>query len=112
MNIVVLVKSAVDEAELKADPSGHPVLKGAAMKMSSFDMNGVEEAVKQKEVNGGTVIVLTLGGADSKKAIREAMAMGGTRPSTSWPSPRTRQTLSGPRTAWRRRSSASAGWTS
>jgi len=79
MNIVVLVKSAVDEAELRADPSGHPVLKGAAVKMSSFDMNGVEEAVKQKEANGGTVIVVTLGGAAAKKAIKEAMAMGGTR---------------------------------
>ncbi len=79
MNIVVLVKSAVDEAELKADPSGHPVLKGAAMKMSTFDMNGVEEAVKLKEQNGGTVIVLTLGGAEAKKAIKEAMAMGGTK---------------------------------
>jgi electron transfer flavoprotein beta subunit len=79
MNIVVLVKSAVDEAELRADPSGRPVLKGAAMKMSNFDMNGVEEAVKQKEKNGGTVAVVTLGGADAKKAIKEAMAMGGTR---------------------------------
>jgi electron transfer flavoprotein beta subunit len=79
MNVVVLVKSAVDEGELRADPSGHPVLKGAAMKMSNFDMNGVEEAVKQKEANGGTVIVVTLGGADAKKAIKEAMAMGGTR---------------------------------
>ena len=79
MNIVVLVKSAVDEAELKADSSGHPILKGAAMKMSTFDMNGVEEAVKLKEQNGGTVIVLTLGGAEAKKAIKEAMAMGGTK---------------------------------
>ena len=79
MNIVVLVKSAVDEAELKADQSGHPVLKGASMKMSAFDMNGVEEAVKLKEQNGGTVIVLTLGGAEAKKAIKEAMAMGGTK---------------------------------
>jgi electron transfer flavoprotein beta subunit len=79
LNIVVLVKSAVDEAELRADPAGHPVLKGAATKLSNFDTNGVEEAVKQKEHNGGTVIVLTLGGADSKKAIKEAMAMGGTR---------------------------------
>jgi len=79
LNIVVLVKSAVNEAELRADPAGHPVLNGAAMKMSNFDMNGVEEAVRQKEKNGGTVIVMTLGGAEAKKAIREAMAMGGTR---------------------------------
>lgn len=79
MNIVVLVKSAVDEAELRADPGGHPLLKGAATKMSNFDMNGVEEAIRQKEANGGTVTVVTLGGAESKKAIKEAMAMGGTK---------------------------------
>jgi electron transfer flavoprotein beta subunit len=79
LNIVVLVKSAVNEAELRADAEGHPVLKGAAAKLSNFDMNGVEEAVRQKEKNDGTVIVVTLGGADAKKAIREAMAMGGTK---------------------------------
>ena len=79
MNVVVLVKSAVDEAELRADASGRPVLRGAASKMSNFDMNGVEEAVKQKEANGGTVTVVTLGGAEAKKAIKEAMAMGGTK---------------------------------
>jgi len=79
LNIVVLVKSAVNEAELRSDPAGHPMLEGAATKMSNFDMNGVEEAVKQKETNGGTVVVLTLGGAEAKKTIKEAMAMGGTR---------------------------------
>jgi len=79
LNIVVLVKDAVDEAELRADPSGHPIQKGATTKMSNFDKNGVEEAVKQKEEHGGTITVLTLGGAESKKAMREAMAMGGTR---------------------------------
>jgi electron transfer flavoprotein beta subunit len=79
MNIVVLVKSAVNEGELRTDPAGHPMLTGAPTKMSNFDMNGVEEAVKQKEKNGGTVTVVTLGGAESKKAIKEAMAMGGTR---------------------------------
>jgi electron transfer flavoprotein beta subunit len=79
LNIVVLVKSAVDEAELRADQSGHPVLKGAATKMSNFDMNGVEEAVRQKEAHGGTVTVLTLGSAESKRAIKEALAMGGTK---------------------------------
>jgi len=79
LNIAVLVKSAVDEAELRADVSGHPVLKGAATKMSNFDRVGVEEAVRQKEEHEGTVVVVSLGGAESKKAIREAMAMGGTK---------------------------------
>jgi electron transfer flavoprotein beta subunit len=79
MNIVVLVKSALDEGELRADSEGHPILVGAATKTSNFDMNGVEEAVKAKESNGGTVTVLSLGGQDAKKAIKEAMAMGGTK---------------------------------
>jgi electron transfer flavoprotein beta subunit len=81
LNIVVLVKSAVNEAELRADGAGHPLLRGAPAKMSNFDMNGVEEAVRQKEKDrdGGTLTVLTLGGAEAKKAIREAMAMGGTK---------------------------------
>jgi electron transfer flavoprotein beta subunit len=79
LNIVVLVKNAVDEAELRADTSGHPVLRGAATKMSNFDRVGVEEAVRQKEEHEGTVTVVSLGGAESKKAIREAMAMGGTK---------------------------------
>lgn len=75
----MLVKSAVDEAELGADAQGHPVLAGAATKVSNFDLNGVEEAVKLKEANGGTITVVTLGGADAKKAIKEAMAIGGTK---------------------------------
>ena len=81
MNIVVLVKSAIDEAELRADPSGRPVLKGATTKMSNFDKNGVEEALRLKEEHRGnsTVTVLTVGGAEAKKAIREAMAMGATK---------------------------------
>jgi len=79
MNIVALVKSAVDEAELRADAAGHPVLNGAVSKMSNFDKNGVEEAVKLKERSAGTITVLTLGGAESKKAIKEAMAMGATK---------------------------------
>ncbi len=77
MNIAVLVKSAIDEAELRGDSSGKPVLKGAATKMSNFDRVGVEEAVRQKEKNGGTVAVVSLGSAESKKAVKEAMAMGG-----------------------------------
>lgn len=78
MKIAVLVKSAVDEAELRADQSGRPVLKGAATKMSSFDANGVEEAVRQKEANGGTVTAVTLGGAEARKVLKEAIAMGAT----------------------------------
>jgi electron transfer flavoprotein beta subunit len=79
-HIVVLVKSAVDEAELRADASGRPVFRGAARKMSNFDKNGVEEALRLSEAMGGAVVtVVTLGGPESTKAIKEALAMGATR---------------------------------
>ncbi|MDA4117488.1 MAG: electron transfer flavoprotein subunit beta/FixA family protein [Thaumarchaeota archaeon] len=76
MNIAVCVKSAIDEGELGADPFGAPRIKGAETKINAFDRNGVEEALRQREVNGGTVTVVTLGTADSRKAVKEALAMG------------------------------------
>lgn len=76
MNVAVLVKHAVDEGELRADPSGRPVLQGAASKMSTFDRNAVEEAVRIKEAREGTVTIFTLGGPESKKTVKEALAMG------------------------------------
>ena len=76
MNIVVCVKHAVDESELRADAGGKPQLQGAQAKMSTFDRNAVEEAVKIKEARTGTVTVVGLGSGDWKKSIKEALAMG------------------------------------
>jgi electron transfer flavoprotein beta subunit len=76
MNIAVCVKHAVDEGELRADAAGRPVLQGAQMKMSTFDRNAVEEAVKVKEAKGGSVTVFTMGGPDAKKTLKECLAMG------------------------------------
>jgi electron transfer flavoprotein beta subunit len=76
MNIVVCVKHAVDESELRADPAGRPQLQGAMSKMSNFDRNAVEEAVRVKEAKSGTVTVVSLGSGEWKKSIKEALAMG------------------------------------
>jgi len=76
MNIIVCVKHAVDESELKADGAGRPVLQGALAKMSTFDRNAVEEAVRIKEKKGGTITVISLGANEWKKSIKEALAMG------------------------------------
>jgi electron transfer flavoprotein beta subunit len=76
MNVAVCVKHAVDEGELRADPSGRPQLQGALSKMSTFDRNAVEEAVRVKESKGGSVTVFSLGSQDWKKSMKEALAMG------------------------------------
>lgn len=76
LRIAVLAKSAVDEAEMRADSQGRPVLKGAATKLTNFDRIGVEEALRQREAHQGTVTTLALGSPDSRKAVKEALAMG------------------------------------
>jgi len=76
MNIVVCVKHAVDESEVRADSSGKPQLQGALSKMSTFDRNAVEEAVRIKEKKAGAVTVVSLGSGDWKKSLKEALAMG------------------------------------
>jgi electron transfer flavoprotein beta subunit len=76
VNIAVCVKHAVDESELRADAAGRPQLQGAQSKMSTFDKNAVEEAVRIKESKTGTVTVISLGSGDCKKSVKEALAMG------------------------------------
>jgi electron transfer flavoprotein beta subunit len=79
MRIGVCVKHAVDETELKIGPNGAPVLAGAASKVSTFDKNAVEEALRLKAATGAEVVILTVGPADSRKSMKEALAMGADR---------------------------------
>ena len=79
MKIAVCVKHAVDEAELKIGPGGSPLLAGAAGKMSTFDKNAVEEGLRLKAAHQGEVVVFMVGGTESKKTLKEALAMGADR---------------------------------
>lgn len=76
MKLAVCVKHAVDETELKIDSSGKPVLAGAVSRMSTFDKNAVEEALRLKAAHQGEVTVFTVGPTESKKTMKEALAMG------------------------------------
>jgi electron transfer flavoprotein beta subunit len=79
VKIAVCVKNAVDETELKIDAAGKPVLDGAPSKMSTFDKNAVEEALRLKASNQGEVVAFTVGTQDAKRALKEALAMGADR---------------------------------
>lgn len=75
--IVVCLKQAIDVSQLKADPSTRRlVTAGVSRKISDFDKNALEEAVRLKEKLGGEVITVTASGEDAKTSIREALAMG------------------------------------
>lgn len=79
MKIAVCVKHAIDEAELKLEPGGKPIIAGTPGKMSTFDKNAVEEGMRLKAKHQGEVAIFMVGGAESKKTLKEALAMGADR---------------------------------
>jgi electron transfer flavoprotein beta subunit len=52
---------------------------GVNMVMNPYDEFAVEEALKLREKDGGEVVIVCMGGADSEKAVRTALAMGADR---------------------------------
>ncbi|HKW04915.1 MAG TPA: electron transfer flavoprotein subunit beta/FixA family protein [Nitrososphaerales archaeon] len=77
VEIIVCFKHVYDETELKIDRLNNRIsFEGARTKISDDDKNAIEEAVKLKEKNGGSVIALCVGETSAKKSIKEALAMG------------------------------------
>lgn len=72
--IIVCLKQIYDLGQIRIDTSSkRPITEGAARKISDFDKNALEEALRIKEKHGGKVLAL-IGG--TKDAAKEALAMG------------------------------------
>ncbi len=77
MDILVCLKQVVEETEVKVDrEGGRLIFEGVPTKISDDDKNAIEEAVRLKQRVGGTITGLTLGPVESRKQVREALAMG------------------------------------
>lgn len=76
--LVVCLKQAVDVSQLKVDSATRQLMIASApKKMSDFDKNALEEAIRIKEKLGNVeIITLTVTAEDAKTALREALAMG------------------------------------
>jgi electron transfer flavoprotein beta subunit len=76
--IIVCLKQAVDVSQLNIDPATRQLITaGAPRKISDFDKNALEEAVKIKEKLGGIeIFTLTVDSEDAKAVLQEALAMG------------------------------------
>lgn len=74
MDIIVCIKQIYDLGQIKVDTASKcPTTEGIARKISDFDKNALEEAVRIREQHGGNVLAL-IGG--TKEAAKEALAMG------------------------------------
>jgi len=77
VRILVCVKQALDVSQLKVDEATRKLITvDAPKKISDFDKNALEEAIRIKEKHGGEVYTVTVGPEDAKTTLREALAMG------------------------------------
>jgi electron transfer flavoprotein beta subunit len=76
--IIVCLKQAVDVTQLKVDPATRQLITASApRKMSDFDKNALEEAIRIKEKLGDVeIFTVTVTSEDAKAVLREALAMG------------------------------------
>lgn len=79
MDIIVCVKHVPEtaEAELKINQSGKAIEKtGLVHDINEWDDYALEEAVRIKEKQGGTVTAITIGPEDSDSTLRKCLARG------------------------------------
>jgi len=77
VQIVVCIKQVYDIGGLKVDPKTRSlVTERVERKISDFDKNALEEALRVREKQGGSIIAITLGSSTANDALREALNMG------------------------------------
>ncbi len=78
MNSIVCLKICTDTNQLKAVPDTQaPDVQAAPLRISTFDENAIEEAVRIKGEHGGTVVGITLvAAAPPRELVLKALAMG------------------------------------
>jgi electron transfer flavoprotein beta subunit len=75
-DIIACFKWVIDEAYIKASPGGEPDLNWADYKLSDYDKNAIEEAVRLTEEYGGEAVAVTVGTPDDTKGVKDALARG------------------------------------
>jgi electron transfer flavoprotein beta subunit len=79
LDIIICAKHVPEtaEAELKIDATGKNIDKtGLVFDINEWDDYALEEAVRIKEKQGGTVAAITVGADDSDSTLRKCMARG------------------------------------
>jgi electron transfer flavoprotein beta subunit len=80
MKIAVCVKHVPDATVHKRiDPTTKRLDRSGESALNPTDLNAVEEALRVKEVQGGEVVLVSLGPAKAADSLRKALAMGADR---------------------------------
>jgi electron transfer flavoprotein beta subunit len=80
MKILVCIKQVPQkDAPLKLNESGTWIREDVSYEVNEPDAYALEEALRQKEKNGGEVVAITAGAARAHQVLREALAKGADR---------------------------------
>lgn len=81
MNILVCISYVPDTAaKIGTTADGSALqLDGVKYILNPYDEFAIEEALRQREKHGGTVVALTVGSESAKEILRTALAMGADR---------------------------------
>lgn len=77
MKIIVFVKQVPDTDDVRLDPeTGNLQREGIRSITNPTDANAVEAALRLRESNGGTVIVVSMGPPQAAEVLKKALGMG------------------------------------
>lgn len=77
MDIVVLIKQIPDPAYIRFDPSTRRLVReGVPNILNPFDLHAIEEALRLRDLHGGSVSAITMGPPQFKESLDIALRMG------------------------------------
>src|SRR3990172_9421037 len=77
LRVVACFKWVIDEADIKVDPASRGlILDRVSHKISAYDRNAVEEAMRLQEDHGASVAALTVAPASAKGCLKAVLSRG------------------------------------
>ncbi len=74
--VIACFKWVIDEAYIRKGSSGDLDFSSVDFKISEYDRNAIEEAVRLRETHGGKVVALTVGPPGATKGVKDALSRG------------------------------------
>jgi electron transfer flavoprotein beta subunit len=77
LHIVVCIKQVPDSREIRIDPKNNTLIRqGVPSIVNFYDLHGLEEALRIKDLHGAQVTVVTMGPPPAEKGLKECISLG------------------------------------
>src|SRR5262245_853946 len=80
MRFLVFIKQVPDSSEIRFDSKNKTLVRdGVKNIVNPYDRRAISEAIRKRDESGGEVVVATMGPAQAREALSEAIVMGADR---------------------------------